>query len=785
MNIFYKRLILILSFSVVFFMAVPFRASSQSLKSGASLRVISTEYFDIIFPDQSRSSAELLATFADETLKQVTTLLGIPYEERIPVTISPYTDVCNGYMNPFPYSHIVLYDAPPDVEITTYRNSLESLFLHELTHVVSLHTRSPFLSTMHKIFGAWVNPAGVSAPMFMVEGVTVSFESLEGFGRANDPLVHHALAQAYHEGKFLTPFQASGVYDHPPFGRAYYEYGGLFSAWLQEKYGMEQYAVLWHELGKIPKFSIFFYRHGFFARFERVYGISFLDAWKGFADSFYLEGILTNPARILNAKDMMIRSVAAGKSSAYALDQYSRSVVEINSSTGVQRQVAKVGSSSASIAISPDDSLLLVSGYRMSGQLASSEVYEYAVESGTKTGRVWKGVTKAAYFRDGIIALSSEGHANNLVYCEKGKIPELLLTGNPECLFSAPVPLDERRIAFIVSIQGARRIGIYDYDIRKAFLFEIDNESDADIFRYARGLSSSSGNLLFSYHDGQGLYKLACIKSAAKNPQLVCCDIDYSGGVFSPVLVGNEIVYRADFSSRDALMRYPESLNELRGSLFDLKTILWDDSLPETNLSKNDTEGFNFSEKKYSPISWLNPLNTWFPFPLVQSSGSNVRLGGGGVATYVATPTDMNACLLFTAYDARERMAFIDATWVSFVPGDPLIVHFSDGVHYSNNGSFEFPQRETRVKASLTHIRGLGGERVHYIFVPSFESAWIALPGIDDSSAYEWDYLNGIFIPGAQLGVQSWSRLPWELFGQGVALTLSCRVALPDQKFSI
>ena len=143
---------------------------AQTLVAGHSLRVIATDHFDIIFPEESRPGAEYLAGIAEKHLEDITTLLGIPFDERIPVTLTPFTDQFNGYMSSFPYSHIVLYDAPPDVEFVAYRNSLESLFVHELVHVVSLATRSSFFRKLNRLFGGWVMPAALSAPMFMVEG---------------------------------------------------------------------------------------------------------------------------------------------------------------------------------------------------------------------------------------------------------------------------------------------------------------------------------------------------------------------------------------------------------------------------------------------------------------------------------------------------------------------------------------------------------------------------------------------------------------------------------------
>ena len=215
-------------------------AIAQTFRPFTELRAIRTERFDIIFPERSRRTAEQLADFADACYERVSALLDIRVRGRIPVTITSDTDLFNGYMNPVPYPHIVLNDAPMDIEWTSFRYPLESVFLHELVHAVSLSSRGPFFDFWYRIFGGWVTPTGLTAPPFMIEGVTVSFESLDGFGRANDPLVRERVAQAAADGAFLTPFQVSGVYDRPLDGNAHYEYGGLFSSYLQERWGMEE-----------------------------------------------------------------------------------------------------------------------------------------------------------------------------------------------------------------------------------------------------------------------------------------------------------------------------------------------------------------------------------------------------------------------------------------------------------------------------------------------------------------------------------------------------------------
>ncbi len=800
MNLFCSRLRPCQAFSVVralfavFFLLCAVRPDAQTLVSGHPLRVITTEHFDIIFPEESRPGAEFLAVIADRHLDEITSLLGISWTERIPVTLTPFTDQFNGYMSSFPYSHIVLYDAPPDVEFVTYRNSLESLFVHELVHVVSLATRSSFFQRLNRIFGGWIMPAALSAPMFMVEGVTVSFESRDGFGRANDPLVHHRLAQAEYEGTFLSPVQASGTWDRPPFSRAYYEYGGMFSSWLQKRFGMELYAKLWQELGEFPRVSLWYAHSGVYAAFEQVYQLPLLDAWREFEKTFQIPDITENTDGILTGKDRMILSVVAENGRVYFLDRYSRRVHRYDPDTGNTETVVKVDAESESVSLSPDRTRLLVSGFRNRGALASAEVREYDAQTGAKTGRAWRGLTAAAYFRDGIVGLSHEGHASRLVYDERPGTRRILLSGTSELLFSAPVPLDSSRIAFISAERGIRALRMYDADTGDVFTFSAGAALDRKIWPYIRGLSAGGGELLFSYHDGEGLYKLARIELGREGqPELILSDTNYSGGVFSPVRAGNRIIYRAQFSGTDALAVYPENDSADTVKRYPLSLVpqsgeaastlvTAQGAAPELPVSLSAFPS-RFDEKKYSPLSWLNPLDLWFPVPLVRSAGLNLRLDGGGFVTYMGTPTDMNVFLLFAAYDARERMGELDATWVSFTPGSPLTVRFTDNIKFFTNDSFRYPYRETRGSASLAFTRGIGGERVRFSVDPSFEAMWIALPHPDAASAYSWPYEDSRYIPGLSLSLMNRDRLPWELFGRGLSITVSGKAALPDPEF--
>ena len=576
-----------------------FPLEAQLFKPFTSFRVIKTDHFDIIFPPESEPSARLLASYADKVYRDLSSLFGIEVPGRIPVTFAPHTDMFNGYYRAYPYSHIVLYDTPMDLEWTNFSNSLEGLFLHELVHAISLNTRGPSLRVFRNIFGNWVTPSALNAPAFMVEGITVAMESLTGFGRANDPLIKQELRQAIHEGKFLTPFQASGVYDRPNQSGAYYEYGGLFSTWLIKTYGMDKYTELWRAMGNGIYISFFVYRSDYFRIFKNVYNIDFLEAWKAFSDSLELkepraedeplthdalptfsrleentDELLPELYRLFSKSRGSISSIAAGEKEIYVLESYSDKIIVYNTLTNTARNINTDSFFSYDIDVSACNKTLLVSGYRLTGDRYSAVVTEQKTDTGRKTGRSIRGLYKARYFRDGVIGLRSQLHNNNIVFEDFKGNKEILFRGNEELVFSGPQALDEERIVFIAARKGERELLLYNYITGE--LFQIDCaagsvEADHSYWRYMRALNVSEGKIFFSHNIDERMYKLASVD--LDTMQAVFSSRDFSGGVFYPVSADNNVYYRAAYFSGDGFLRFPESTDSISGNVIKINLI--------------------------------------------------------------------------------------------------------------------------------------------------------------------------------------------------------------------
>jgi hypothetical protein len=646
----------------------------------------------------------------------------------------------------------------------------------------------------------------------MVEGISVSFESLDGTGRAKDPLIKQKLLQAIHEDSFLTPFQAAGAYDFPPYRSAYYDYGGYFSAWLQKKYGMEKYAELWKRMGGEYPFSFYFYKNGFFGIFSDLYGVPFLTAWDDFRESLRIwtieenaggmvyNGALWGPAAERPPTDpaappwdrggrAMIHGVSSGGGRVFVLDRASRRVIAYEPATGKTRTVLRVSGAAYDLAASAGGERLLVSSYSYAGNMARTMVIEYDASGGGKILRTRRGLYNGRYFRDGLIGIVSGRHINNIAFVSPSGEEEILLRGSSRLLYSSLAPLDERRIAFIAAREGRRELCLYDYETKEVYTFVSDTEDDAERWRHIRGLRASGGRLLFSYnHDGR-MFKLGMADLSGPEeeglpaaPEAFFAERDLSGGVFLPVLAGDELYYRGAFTTWDALMRYPESREALSGIRTRLRLVRRTEdwfgppappgSLPSA-LPLTPPE-----PKRYFGMGYFNPFRLWLPMPLIRQTGTGLGLSldGGGFFSYMADPADANQIFLTAALDARSLMGVFDLRWINLNMGFPLAFTFSDDI----DKTALTPNRRTGASLTGSFNYKLGSRDFELSLSAGFGMSMLAPAEGSSASAYAWPYESPNYIVSLGLGIANLRRYYWELFGRGLALNLYGRY-LPVQ----
>ncbi|MBP5175643.1 MAG: hypothetical protein ILP07_07020 [Treponema sp.] len=272
-----KNALLVLT--VLFLSASRLFAFDGYMTGGKNIRYVRTQWFDIIYPEGTEESAAEIAGCADSIYEEICADLGISPSFRMPVAITSDIDVYNAYFTNGYYNHIVLFDTLPDEDLAVFCDTLTGTFRHELTHAVTINMRNPFWKFIDMIFGDAVNLGTlVTMPTLIKEGASVSAESLPGEGRLNDPYYMHMARQAKVMDKFPSYADVAGALDVYPSTNMSYGFGGPFTLWLQNKYGMEKYAVFWYTGINVKTIT-------YGRAFKKVYGFSLKSAWKEFEES--------------------------------------------------------------------------------------------------------------------------------------------------------------------------------------------------------------------------------------------------------------------------------------------------------------------------------------------------------------------------------------------------------------------------------------------------------------------------------------------------------------------
>ena len=269
--------IIINFFIVSIFILLSLSAADGVMWGKKDIRVVKTQWFDIIYAPDSARSAEHLARHADAIYEDVCAYLETEQWKRFPVVITPAQDEFNAYYSPACYDTIVMYDTPVTKKIAVASDDFLSTFRHELTHAVSYNMKNAFWRGVGAVFGDVVNPAYLFITRSRTEGVAVASESAGGEGRLNNPYSAQTVRQAKIESAFPSHADIYGSRDIYPYDTNYH-FGAAFENWIQKTYGMKNYARF---LYKCVNFQTV---HASVA-FKSVYGISVKEAWRLFYDS--------------------------------------------------------------------------------------------------------------------------------------------------------------------------------------------------------------------------------------------------------------------------------------------------------------------------------------------------------------------------------------------------------------------------------------------------------------------------------------------------------------------
>lgn len=551
-----KKLVLIFLFICCSFSLF---ASSGLLSGEKNLRVSKTQWFDLIYPERCEKTAAILYENADTIYEEVTQQYGISPSARIPVVITPAVESLNAFWAVLPYSHIVLYDTSYDSmnELTVFSESLLSIFRHELTHAVTFTMKNGFWNSMTGIFGDAFNIGPILVSSGMAEGATLTSESAGGEGRLNDEYAKHDVKQAKIENKFPAYYGAQGAGDLNP-----YYFNGAFHEWLQNKYGMEAYARFWYYTINVQGLTVRW-------RFKKAFGVKLDAAWKQFIQDYEIPDVAANPVQSGEATDFFApeaetysRNNDAG--SLYeSLTSSSQNLYWIDSSQkAVFKSSKKLMNLTGVYNVSPsaDDSVLALSCYADNSSSISAKIKLYSArakqlytvkENGLKDGAIFQ--KDDSYY---LVASKFESpentiHIYKIVMNDKGRITGTESVSKivlPLNVFAASYVPVENGFAYIEKDKLTYSICIADWQGQVVNRITVPEEK-----MVVHSLSATGNNFYFSWAKPGTMPRLGMLNLDTKEFSL--SQKDLSGGVYSPVKWGQEIVYIGRFLNQNRILK--------------------------------------------------------------------------------------------------------------------------------------------------------------------------------------------------------------------------------------
>ena len=129
-----------------------------------TVNVLSTQYFDFLFPQENEATAKLLASQADNLYLMAKETFSCNGDFRTIVVISPDSDSLYVKYTASPYNRIVIFDAVGGIETASYANGLIDLFYHEVGRAVSQSVRTKAMDFVaQKFLGDAFQPVGLFA----------------------------------------------------------------------------------------------------------------------------------------------------------------------------------------------------------------------------------------------------------------------------------------------------------------------------------------------------------------------------------------------------------------------------------------------------------------------------------------------------------------------------------------------------------------------------------------------------------------------------------------------
>ncbi len=706
---------------------------TQIFSPARPLLSLKTEHFEFIFPAELESETRDLAIFGEAAYARIRVLLADQSNRSlIPVVLTPDIDYANGFASTTPYTSIVLYVTPTELNSTigNFNHDLKSVFFHELVHAISLTIKNPFFEFFAGLFGPAIAPQVFTLPVLMIEGVTVSYESQDGFGRVNDPWVRQYLQQALLQNQFMSPWETWSDDQSYPFGSAGYWYGGFFNAYLQETFGHETYALLWKQFSS----AVFLTGEPFLDQsnaIETVYGKSIEELWEAFKVWLRPDFPIHIQGQLANLDTKRISHLSGDGSSLYFFASSSSAVYRWTPTSKEPEFLFYSDGLLNRLDVSPDKSKLLVSTGAVEDGVARYRLRVFDLQTKAFTDFSKRSLSQAGWAGDAIVALRRRVGVNDLVLIDSNGTEQVLLAGALHRNFSEPTSVDGKTVYVIVRENGQRSILKIDA-ISKAIQIAKPDQSLGQI----RYLSRSAASIWLSYSKAEGFY--SPLKIDNNNFDLL--EDNVSGGLFAVQEMADQSLWGMSLMAEGyQLSRFPQALSKktktiaanwqpylVQSEQVDLPT--WTNEQPQTL----PTTG------AYLPLEWMLP-RLWFPLLSLDLEALSPALRADtmiGLTTYSSDPALTENLLLELGFYPKRLFTHLSINYQNRQSVLSSSLTAKDILLSAAQVENSYRQSSFQLEFARPIFADLAWQQVTPYARLAWAAEWDYLAGL--SSAYEW-----------------------------------------------
>ncbi len=666
-----------------------------------NVKVVKTQYFDIIYSEESQKTAAILAENADSIYLELRNRYKLIHDFRMPVTITSAQDEFNASFAAVPYNRIVMFDTQPESNMEVFSNTVLMTFRHELTHAITMNIKNKFWLVLSKIFGDAVNPGSLVATSAQLEGVAVLEESRFGEGRLNSEFASHFAKQAKIEDKFPGFAEITGARDIYILDYNY-KFGSEFFKYIYNFYGEEKFVEYWHKMENLKGLT-------YYSVFKKVYGISMKDAWNDFEKNLEIPIVITDVTGIsgfelfLDDNDFQRYSCLSSTDEKIVFyDKNKRTIFSCRNDNQPKKLLRQ--SLVRNLTISPDGRYVTITYMDSDGihPRYKNTIYDTELNCSYSVSekRLNKGIVfnvenegkEKTYFASVYnVSVDSCIKIFEVVKNEKDKITGLNFIEKIEIPFGNSVVslgCDKNGILYFLQKNGmAYSVNVYNFTSK---------EMRQVVMPYERmeiqGLSVCSANekteVYFSYTLPDTMPRVGFFEMANQNDSenviLKLCQNDFSGGMFNPIKIEeNQIIYIAEFLAGNKIFK--ADLAKLDFEEIPLKII-------SEGFTSSDKDDINLelleNAKKYSSLPYLFK---GFWIPLSETNTKTLSDNYDSIKyTYPllgftfagSTPWGMPSYTASVGYNVVEQSALLSAS----IYGGTSTNLFNYGL----NGSLEF-----------------------------------------------------------------------------------------------